>query len=81
MPRKTLVDLAEEGLRQFPPGSAISWELLDRTIRAATKLWQAYRVREIIKTLEARGVLRPDTDRPGMYVMWPNKVNLHDTRL
>jgi len=81
MPRKSLIDLVEEELRQFPPGSTVSWEALERVIRATAKLWQAYRIREVAKTLQARRVFEPDPERPGMYVMWPDKVGENDTRL
>ena len=81
MPRKSWVEVMEEALRRFPPGSVVSWECLEQAVRANTHLWQRFKIRELLKTLQARRVFEPDPERPGMYVMWPDKVGENDTRL
>jgi len=71
MGRKSWVVVVEEALKQFPPGSVLSYEALERIIRCNTNLWQRFKIRELLRSLEAKEVLRSDTDRPGMYIMWP----------
>jgi hypothetical protein len=75
MPRKSAIERMEEALSTYQPGSRISYQALERLIRVHTSLWQGFKIRDLIRSLEARRIIEHDGENPGMLILWPDKVN------
>jgi hypothetical protein len=75
MPRKSVVERMEEVLASYKPGARVSLGALEFLIRANTSIWQGFKIRDLIRSLEARRVIEYDGDNPGMLILWPDKVN------
>jgi len=75
MPRKSVVEVMEEVLSTYQPGSRISHQALERLIRVHTPIWQGFKIRDLVRSLEARRVIEHDGENPGMLVLWPDKAH------
>jgi hypothetical protein len=75
MMRKSVVEVMEEVLASYQPGSRISYQALERLIRVHTPIWQGFKIRDLIRSLEARRVIEHDGENLGMLILWPDKVN------
>jgi hypothetical protein len=75
MPRKSVVERMEEILGNYQPGAKFSHEGLEKLIRTYTPLWQGFKIRDLIRSLEARRAIELDIENPGHWVVWPDRVN------
>jgi hypothetical protein len=75
MPKKSVVEKIEEVLAQYQPGARFSHEGLEKLIRVNTPIWQGFKIRDLIRSLEARRAIGLDVQNPGHWVVWPDKVN------